>query len=135
MKAALFVAGLLLSAAVGAQTVYRCGPDGKTYSQLPCKEGKALDASDPRSAEQRETARQDAQREARAANALTRENRQREAQQAAAVRGQRPAGIRGVPEPAKAASAPSAKKPKKDKPPAGSKSKTRKQSGAIAQKP
>ena len=46
---------LLLSAsfAHAQATVYRCGPDGKTYSQEPCKGGKQIDASDTRTEAQR----------------------------------------------------------------------------------
>jgi hypothetical protein len=34
-----------------AATVYRCGPDGRTYSQLPCHQGDRVDVSDRRSAQ------------------------------------------------------------------------------------
>jgi hypothetical protein len=46
----------------GAQTVYRCGPAGNSYSQLPCPEGRVVDVSDPRSPAQVKEAR-DAWRE------------------------------------------------------------------------
>jgi hypothetical protein len=52
---------LLLAAAAGtthgAGAIYKCGPDGKTYSQVPCAEGTLMDAADPRSAAQRAEAK------------------------------------------------------------------------------
>ena len=44
-------------AAAQSKPIYKCGPDGKTYSQVPCAEGKLLESSDPRSAAQRAEAR------------------------------------------------------------------------------
>ena len=69
---ALTAAALLLSAAQGAaaQTVYRCGPDGRIYQQTPCAEGKAVDASDARTAEQRQAAQAVARSEAKIAARL-----------------------------------------------------------------
>jgi len=54
-----FVAVALLLCAsfhAAAQKVYRCGPDGRSYQQTPCAEGKAIDVSAPRTAEQRQAA-------------------------------------------------------------------------------
>lgn len=97
MKRHLVLAVLGLLAGAGAQaadTVYRCGPEGRvTYSNQPCEGGRAFDAADPRSEAQRAAARRVAQREGEAGAALARENREREAAEAKAVRGQRPAGI------------------------------------------
>ncbi len=56
--------------ATSAQKVYRCGPDGRIYQQTPCAEGKAVDASDPRTAEQRQAAQAVAKSEAKAASRL-----------------------------------------------------------------
>lgn len=42
--------------AVQAQTVYRCGPDGRTYSQSPCAQGTSVDVGDSRSHDQRASA-------------------------------------------------------------------------------
>jgi hypothetical protein len=115
----LSVAALLLLAAAVAQaappqTVYRCGPDGRIYSQTPCADGKALSADDPRSANQQKAAREVAERDAEQARKLADERRQREA----AAKGQQASGFKtalaadaasappGKPEPkAKAASA------------------------------
>ena len=46
---------LFLSSTVACAqaTVYRCGPDGNTYSQTPCAGGKKIDASDTRTEAQR----------------------------------------------------------------------------------
>lgn len=40
---------LLWTSMAQAQTVYRCGPAGNVYSQVPCTDGKAIDVSDSRS--------------------------------------------------------------------------------------
>lgn len=57
----------------GAQKVYRCGPDGRVYQQTPCAEGQVVDASDPRSAEQRKAAQAVARDDAKAAARFDRE--------------------------------------------------------------
>ncbi|MBK6865667.1 MAG: hypothetical protein IPG91_20220 [Ideonella sp.] len=57
-----------------AQKVYRCGPEGRTYQQSPCNDGKAVDAGDPRSAEQRRAAQDVASSEAKAAAKFDRDN-------------------------------------------------------------
>ena len=76
MKQVTLTAGTLaLCAAFGvnAQKVYRCGPDGRTYQQTACAEGKAVDASDPRTAEQRQAAQAVAKSEAKTAAQLDRD--------------------------------------------------------------
>lgn len=60
------------------ETVYRCGPDGRSYSTTPCAGGKAIDAADPRSADQQRQARDSAQRERQLADKMTAERVQRE---------------------------------------------------------
>jgi hypothetical protein len=103
--------GLALTApavpAAPPQTVYRCGPDGRTYSQTPCTDGQALTVDDPRSAGQRKEAEAVARREAKTAQQLADERRQREA----AARGQPAIGIKPDP-PAPPASAARKAKPK-----------------------
>jgi hypothetical protein len=86
------------------QTVYRCGPDGRLYSQTPCADGKAIDTDDARPAGQQKTDRDVAARDAEMARQLAEERRQRDA----AVRGQQPAGFKVAPLP-EAASAPARK--------------------------
>jgi len=52
--------------------VYRCGPDGRSYSQEPCAQGRSVDVADPRSAQQAAQTRQAALRDAREADELQR---------------------------------------------------------------
>jgi len=96
-----------LPAALGAppQTVYRCGPDGRVYSQTPCADGKALSVDDPRSTSQQKAARDVATRDADQARKLAEERRQRED----AAKGQAAAGFMTVPPAAAPASAPARK--------------------------
>ncbi len=102
------VLACILAHAAPPQTVYRCGPDGRIYSQTPCADGKALSTDDPRSASQQKAARDVAERDAEQAKKLAEERRQREQ----AAKGQQAAGFK-VPPPAESASAPARKaKPK-----------------------
>ena len=68
----------LLAQAAPPQTVYRCGADGRVYSQAPCADGKALSVEDPRSASQQKAAREVSERNAEQARKLAGERRQRE---------------------------------------------------------
>jgi hypothetical protein len=77
------------------QTVYRCGPDGRVYSQAPCADGKPLSVEDPRSASQQRAAREVAARDAEQAKQLADERRQREQ----AAQGQAAAGFKTAPTP------------------------------------
>ena len=63
-----------------AQTVYRCGPDGRSYADSPCKDGRTVDVSDARSTEQARSAATAAQREQQMADSLRRERLAREAE-------------------------------------------------------
>lgn len=69
----------LLAPAALSQTIYRCGPDGRSYSQVPCADGKPLTVDDPRSANQQQAAREVAAGDAALARNLADERRQREA--------------------------------------------------------
>ena len=78
----------LTAATLGAQAVqpvYRCG---STYSQVPCPEGRMVEATDPRSAAQRAEARRVAALERQQATQMERERRAQEA-------AQKPAGASG----------------------------------------
>jgi hypothetical protein len=97
----------LWALAAPPQTVYRCGPDGRIYSQTPCADGKALTVDDPRSADQQKAAREVSARDAEQARQLAAERRQREE----AARKQAAAGIKPD-APAEPASAPRKKKTK-----------------------
>lgn len=68
------VVALALPAAATAQKIYRCGPDGRVYQQAPCSDGKPIDASDPRTPEQRAAAQALAASEARRAAQYDRDN-------------------------------------------------------------
>jgi hypothetical protein len=97
------------------QTVYRCGPDGRVYSQTPCADGKALTVDDPRSAQQQKSARDVAARNAEEAARLAGERRQRDQ----AARGQAAGGFQTAPAAAPAAaSAPARKTGRKGSEPA-----------------
>jgi len=103
IAARLAVTALLAGTAgvAPAQTVYRCGPDGHVYQNAPCNGGHEIDVADPRTDEQRRTAKEDAARQARHAADLARERHEREAATVPAT-----AGSLG-PAPALVASAPS----------------------------
>lgn len=75
--AVLLLASALSSAA--AQKVFRCGPEGKTYSQTPCKDGYVVNADDQRSPEQRKAAEDMVKREAKMAEKMAREREAKEA--------------------------------------------------------
>jgi hypothetical protein len=98
--AAAFVLVLFGSvSAFAAAPIYRCGPDGRVYSQTPCEGGRLIDAADPRSEAERIEARRVVARERKAAGDLERERRTREAaQQTASAIGinGRPAAVETV---------------------------------------
>jgi hypothetical protein len=80
-RALLFAAclsWLACAAQAQEQRVYRCGADGRSYSQQPCEAGRGIDVADPRSVHQAAQARQVAQRDARLADALERQRLQAE---------------------------------------------------------
>ena len=80
MKRWIVALGLITTAvaAQAVQPVYRCG---STYSQVPCPEGRVVDATDPRSAAQRAEARRIAAIERQQASQMERERRLQEAAQ------------------------------------------------------
>ena len=75
----------LANAAAAQDRVYRCGADGRSYSQQPCANGTAVEVADPRSPPQVTQARQVARLDARLAEASARQRQQ--AESAAARRG------------------------------------------------
>lgn len=102
MRRALLVVALTgaCAAAAWGQTVYRCGPDGRTFSDQPCAGGLEVQADpDRRKPEQQQEAARVAEREAALASQLAQE---RHAREAAPV----PGAGRVGPEAAKPASAP-----------------------------
>jgi hypothetical protein len=68
--------------AAGQSTVYRCGPDGRVFSQAPCADGHAVPIAPGPSARASAEARAVADREARLARQWADERRAREAQRA-----------------------------------------------------
>ena len=66
-----------------ATKVYRCGPDGRIYSQTPCKDGYEVNAADKRSTDQRKAAEDSVKREEQMTVKMARE---RQANEAAAAR-------------------------------------------------
>jgi hypothetical protein len=95
------------SAPPAAAPIYRCGPDGRLYTQTPCPEGRLIQAADPRSEAQRVEAQRVAARERKVAAQLERDRR---AQAAAPITPA--AGIENAPPPA-AGPAPKPQPPKK----------------------
>ncbi len=107
LAVSLLVIGVGATQAAPPQTVYRCGPEGRVYSQTPCADGRAVTIDDSRSAQQQEAAREIAEREAQQAQALAEKRQQREA----AAAGQGISGIKMAPAQV-AASAPAGKSKK-----------------------
>lgn len=64
---------LLLPLAATAQGIWRCGADGRSYSDVPCAEGRALETPQARPADEVAQAQQRALQERRQADAATRE--------------------------------------------------------------
>ena len=62
-----------------AAEIYRCGPNGSTYSQTPCAEGRRLELADARSDEQRLQAKQVTERTVALASSLENDRRADEA--------------------------------------------------------
>lgn len=83
MRLLAWLAATLVCASAQAQTVYRCGPDGREYSQTPCPQGRAVNVSDERSAEQRAAADARVREDQARGDALERERLNREAIQPA----------------------------------------------------
>jgi hypothetical protein len=62
-----------------AQTVYRCGAEGRSYSHTPCHDGRALDVRDARSPAERAQGAAAAERTARLADSMERDRLMAEA--------------------------------------------------------
>ena len=83
MKLAFLVSAALLAGSAGAQTVWRCGADGRTYSDTPCPGGRSIDAADSRDPAQVQAAHEVAARNRALARELTTERQQAEREAAA----------------------------------------------------
>ena len=64
-----------------AQTIWRCGPDGRSFSDTPCAEGRTLAVADTRPSQDVAAARMLAEREIRLAERLRRERLSEEREQ------------------------------------------------------
>jgi hypothetical protein len=109
MKPLVLACCLVSTLGMAQDKVYRCGPDGRSYSSTPCPEGREVNVADPRSDAQRREAFEAAQREHLLARQLGRERQQRDRA--------RPAGaatLGAARPPEAAASGPKPRKPKKD---------------------
>jgi hypothetical protein len=64
VRAAVALIACLAGVSASAQAVYRCGPEGRVYSQFPCAQGRIIDVRDERDEQQRHEGRAvtDAQR-------------------------------------------------------------------------
>jgi hypothetical protein len=98
--------------AAAAAPIYRCGPDGREYSQTPCPGGQVVEGTDPRSAAQRAEGRRIAAQERKLDADLARERRERE--KAAPPRG--PASLSTAPA-SSASDTEGGKRPKKPRVP------------------
>ncbi len=87
----LLAAGLPTAADASAQTVWRCGPDGRSYESQPCKDGRALELSGARPEADLLAAQQVAAADQRLARQLREERLERERELRA--RGHGPAGF------------------------------------------
>ncbi len=83
-------ATMLLTGTLQAQTVWRCGPDGRSYSDSPCPGGLAVSVTDRPAAADVQAAKAAAERERALAARMTQQRLQQE--QLAANTG--PAGFR-----------------------------------------
>lgn len=91
----LVALGVAACARAHAQaTIYRCGADGRTFSQTPCRDGLALEIRPGPSTQEHQAARDVAQREAELAQRLGEE---RLARDGAAARLRAPAAAIGAP--------------------------------------
>ena len=103
----LLAAGLHTAAHASAQTVWRCGPDGRSYESQPCNDGRALELPGARSEADVLAAQQVAAADQRLARQLREQRLEREKELLA-----RGPGLAGF---ARAAPAPEVK-PRQDRP-------------------
>jgi hypothetical protein len=82
MKTLLMIFSLALPLVAGAQEVWRCGPQGRVFSNVPCAEGQRLDVAQlARPAADLHAANEQATRDQRLADTLRRERLARETAQ------------------------------------------------------
>lgn len=71
---------ILLLGNVQAQSVWRCGPDGRQFSDKPCEQGRQLETLEARPSSDLAAAQDAARREKALADQLAKERQQRESQ-------------------------------------------------------
>ena len=113
MKKTTFTILCLLAAAAQAQTVWRCGPDGRSYEGSPCRDGRPVDVAQERPAADVQQAQLVARREQTLAAHLAKERQQREALAPAAAAGIRGSRFAAAPAPALTSKAKAAAKGKR----------------------
>ena len=108
-----FALCLAASPAIGADTVYRCGPaSSPVYSQKPCADGKAVRVDDARSPQQKAESQAAARMQAKTADRMEKD---RLAQEAAWAKANKPpAAAKTAKAPRTKASAPKGKGASKD---------------------
>jgi hypothetical protein len=79
MRATLCLLALTLPLLCAAQDIWRCGPEGSSYSSMSCADGQRMEPAVPRPAGDLAEARQRATAERQQAQTLQRENLAREA--------------------------------------------------------
>ena len=96
IRSALYLLLASASTVASSQTVWRCGPDGRSYADAPCAGGQVVAVADPRSLSDVAEARAVAAREQQWAQRLTAQRRERERE--AAMAGSGLAGIQSTAE-------------------------------------
>ena len=82
---------LTLASVAHAQTVWRCGPDGRSYADAPCPGGQVVAVADPRSPADVAAAKAVVQQDRQLARQLADDRRERERETAA-----RGSGLAGI---------------------------------------
>ena len=101
MKAFTLLAALIFAATAQAQGVWRCGPDGRAYSDSPCAQGRVVAVADIRSATQVQAAQDVVARDRALARQMAQERRdnEREALSRSGITGFKPAAVQAEKKP------------------------------------
>ena len=95
MKAFTLLAALIFATTAQAQGVWRCGPDGRVYSDSPCAQGRVVAVADTRSTTQVQAAQDVVARDRELARRMAQERREneREALSRSGITGFKPAAL------------------------------------------
>ena len=101
MKAFTLLAALLFATTAQAQGVWRCGPDGRAYSDSPCAQGRVVAVADTRSTTQVQAAQDVVARDRALARQMVQERRdnEREALSRSGITGFKPAAVQAEKKP------------------------------------